>query len=622
MDAVAAALAVIIVHQRTGPSGDNRMDSSTSRTGLSALSHLGSMHMRPHDGTEAQDMDLVFIPPDNRGTEHVPLTPAQSLKDEQAQMQEDSTKVSMQRMLGKTASSGASASLSQMLHQQRASNVRHSSSILYCNHRFGILKVGHKYMLESSNWTHPHRPSPKLRSIVVPLQIMDSISDDLGISVLRFTHTGLPGLLSCVSTSHHPLVLRALCPSIDAKSSLSLSHTDASAALSALVASSALTQLTSLSSHQQLLPSGAFPKAFSCLSSLQCLQRLDLSEMRIRADGAPALANALTHLTSLRELNLDMSYISQEGMCTLGPAMLSLQKLTSLRMMTNLIGDVGVEALAVPLSALTALQALILDINEIGSEGMIALEPALKRLDALTHLSLGGNSIGEAGAVPLANAVSSLTALQVLDVEGNNIEQNGAAALSRAVPGLQQLRAFKLSMNHVCVNGCMALALSLAAPDLTSLAVLDLSRNHVCDGGCASLAAALSAMPSLASLNLWWNFITAEGITTLAEHLPVLSSTLKHLDVGGNQFGDRGAQSMARYLPCMTALESLRLERCKLQATGARAVASSLTGIRSLKMLDMSDNRFLADATVDAQAVMRDVLGGLQQAIPDLDLRT
>jgi hypothetical protein len=124
---VGAVLADIIIRACRPANGDNRFLSSSHP----ALYGAGSVSRRSRASDLSMEMQawnpsIHVQPPQSLDirSSRMPLTPAQSLKDDLVQAQQDGNHVSMQRLLGKTDSAGASSSLSQAFHQQRVFNVR------------------------------------------------------------------------------------------------------------------------------------------------------------------------------------------------------------------------------------------------------------------------------------------------------------------------------------------------------------------------------------------------------------------------------------------------------------------------------------------------------------------
>jgi hypothetical protein len=125
MAIVGAALAEIIVQARSPANSESRLPPG----GHSAAPGPGIVRQWPRSrgmsiDESAGDLDVQPIRVLHHRSGRAPITPNQSLKDDLVQAHESRNSVSMQRLLGKSDSAGASSSLSRAFHQQRVSNVR------------------------------------------------------------------------------------------------------------------------------------------------------------------------------------------------------------------------------------------------------------------------------------------------------------------------------------------------------------------------------------------------------------------------------------------------------------------------------------------------------------------
>ena len=148
------------------------------------------------------------------------------------------------------------------------------------------------------------------------------------------------------------------------------------------------------------------------------LERLCLSNCRLRAEGAASVASLLSRGTRLLEVDLG----------------------------GNNIGDDGMNSLATELLKNEFLEKLILPHNRIGNKRMKALATALAKHENLRVLDLSHNLLSFAGACNLAEGVRDSQSLQRLYLGYNLIRVDGLYRLSQVCIG-------HVSMAHVDVRG-------------------------------------------------------------------------------------------------------------------------------------------------------------------------
>ncbi|KAL7522880.1 hypothetical protein ACHAWX_007607 [Stephanocyclus meneghinianus] len=112
------------------------------------------------------------------------------------------------------------------------------------------------------------------------------------------------------------------------------------------------------------------------------------------------------------------------------------------------------------------------------------------------------------------------------------------------------------------------------------------------DNGCCQLADALIASNNsfTTRLNLRLNRIGWEGTRALRIALLIYPSAVVDLNLGANDLGDKGAFEIARLLECNRTLTKLSLIRCKITASGMKAIAISIRRNFTLTWLNVADN--------------------------------
>lgn len=174
------------------------------------------------------------------------------------------------------------------------------------------------------------------------------------------------------------------------------------------------------------------------------------------------------------------------------------------------------------------------------------------RLVLARALELSGYRGGPSRAQALASQPGPAY-ITHLKLANNHLGDAGTLALARS-PWLSQLLELDLSVNHLTCSALEALAQS---PTLHRLASLDLSYNRVGPMGAQALAQSHS-LGRLRSLRLWHNQLGPRGAMLLAES-PLLGA-LEELKLGSNAIGDSGAMALLEAIPKrMTSLRRLDL---------------------------------------------------------------
>lgn len=293
------------------------------------------------------------------------------------------------------------------------------------------------------------------------------------------------------------------------------------------LASASLPSLKTLNlAHNHVGDEGC--QALAQASWLGHLERLRLSGQQITATGAAALAAAPAH--SLSELAFSHGALGDEGLelllrapwasslerleldgCGLGPAGAAalagathMERLSVLSLRENLLGSRAARALA-QADHLARLEILDLSNNPIGDEGLEALVE-LSLWPKLRELRLVAGQITSRGVCALALAAKPWTSLEVLDLGSNRIDDEGGQALAQS-ERLPALRRLELGANALGARGMAAL---LKARGLRRLEFLGLVSNPLSPTEARALVNELW-LPSLRSVQLWWNTLGQEG---------------------------------------------------------------------------------------------------------------
>ena len=227
----------------------------------------------------------------------------------------------------------------------------------------------------------------------------------------------------------------------------------------------------------------------------------------------------------------------------------------------------------------------------------IVMRGALK--DSLFHLlevikiqtlDLRGEEIGEAGIVALSSALKMNTTIQHLTIScGTFREDHKDPSLEKA--SLKIKHYWQLpEQKPGCVIGEDGMeALSSALSINTTLKCLNINGNNFGDKGASHLAKALGHT-SLQEIDISNCGIGEEGMVALSSALST-NTTLECLLVHGNSFGDKGVSHLAVALG-HTSLQEIDISDCGIGEEGMVALSSALKTNTTLKRLKAYGNNF------------------------------
>ncbi|XP_068564860.1 NACHT, LRR and PYD domains-containing protein 12-like [Cebidichthys violaceus] len=185
--------------------------------------------------------------------------------------------------------------------------------------------------------------------------------------------------------------------------------------------------------------------------------------------------------------------------------------------------------------------------------------------------------------------LSSEKDLDVFDLKKYSASEK---ALLRLLPVVKASNKALLRGCHLSQRSCGALS-SVLSSQSSSLKELDLSGNNLKDKGVKLLSAGLeSPHCTLETLSLSQCEITDEGCSSLGSALKSNPSHLRKLDLSGNNLKDSGVTLLSGFLESPHCrLETLSLSDCEITKEGCSSLGSALKSNPShLRKLDLSGN--------------------------------
>ena len=297
------------------------------------------------------------------------------------------------------------------------------------------------------------------------------------------------------------------------------------------------------------------------------LETLNLAGHPLQTEeAAAALAATLHPLRALRRLRLATSELGAAGgMAVVGvlPGLLALEEIDAADCMLTQAGlaalcEGGGEACGEGKSSpLGRLRCLSLARNGVSCTAPLAA--ALAGSCLLDRLDLGGNDVQAAGLEPLLAAGAAPPSLRRLRLCGNPLGAAGGALLGASLSQgcLAQLEGLEVGRCLLGDGGVAALGAAMGGGAAPRLALLHAPSNGLTDAGARRVAAALGAAVALEELDLSEGGVGPLGARALGAGLA--QGGLRVLCMRGHVMGDGGLAHLAKYVPRMTALRTLRV---------------------------------------------------------------
>lgn len=192
----------------------------------------------------------------------------------------------------------------------------------------------------------------------------------------------------------------------------------------------------------------------------------------------------------------------------------------------------------------------------------------------LTLLDLSDNAIGPIGAPSVINFLESpsATTLEKLYLNNCGLGPEGSSSIAATISKLESLREF------VC------------------------GRNRLENKGAANISRALSELTNLEVLKVNQNGIMVEGIKKFVEVLKANEETITEIDFSDNTIKAEGARALAKTLSRLKSLRSLRLDDALLQNEGFSVICTALASSPCLSTLEeatFEGNELHSSKTVD-----------------------
>ena len=302
-----------------------------------------------------------------------------------------------------------------------------------------------------------------------------------------------------------------------------------------------------------------------------------------------AILEALSTISTLKFLAINGNQITNDAGEALASVVIHNTGIIELFLSNNILGD-GILEITKALQHITSLRSLDLSNNNIPKEVSGELALAVKSNGCLEKLNLNNNNL-ESSAIAILEALGTISTLKLLAINGNQITKEAGEALASVVINNTEIEVLHLSDNNLG-NGILEVAKALQ--HITSLRSLDLGNNNIPKKVSGELALAIQSNKHLETLGLHNNKLESSAIAILQALSTI--STLKGLDINGNQLSKDVGEALASVIIHNTGIEELILSNNNL-GDGILEVAKALQHITSLRSLNLGDNNMPKEAS-------------------------
>ncbi|XP_057261354.1 leucine-rich repeat-containing protein 45 isoform X2 [Pezoporus wallicus] len=181
-----------------------------------------------------------------------------------------------------------------------------------------------------------------------------------------------------------------------------------------------------------------------------------------------------------------------------------------------------------------------------------------------------------------------------LDLAAQSLSLETCGALGRLLPGAAPFTEVALGDCGLSGEGVTLLLHGLCSN--TTVKLLDLKGNNLRSMGAEALGKLLRQNKSIRSLILEWNSLGMgeEGFSSFCQGLGA-NSFLQRLDLRSNQINHQGAGELAMALKQNTSLQELDLRWNNIGLLGGRALLNCLHSNKTLKRLELAGNNVPSD---------------------------
>lgn len=325
---------------------------------------------------------------------------------------------------------------------------------------------------------------------------------------------------------------------------------------------------------------------------------------------------------SLTKFDVDTDHVAEALKIN---AHLKLFKLNKCKVKTEGVRLIATSICANKQCSIEILQLISADIGKYAGK---AFDELFSSSLTLIEVNLANNSLGDVGAEGIIAGLQINRSIRVLNLRNNGLTDKSAIALANMLPQNGTLLELNLSKNEVSENTIEAFAKVLTTKEVV-LQKLNLNKNHLA-GSIDKIMKALIGNTFLSELRVAYCDLYDVDFEAISDMLQSnRNRTLRVLDLSGNHL-IKSLPNIAKALKVNRSLHAVYFKKIikapapfsdihETSAVSRNAeqlgleMASMLKTNRSLKILDLSDNRILSDNVCEAFIAALEVNKSLQK---------
>ena len=200
------------------------------------------------------------------------------------------------------------------------------------------------------------------------------------------------------------------------------------------------------------------------------------------------------------------------------------------------------------------------------------LEQVINRFPSQSLVKLTGEMLNNQDMEIVVRQAINGKRCSELDMMANDIRMEGASIVANALPGNKSLEHLNISYNRIGDMGVRFIAENI---NRSAVNILDLGETYMSDEGAASLADMLKTNRTLTRLILNENEITDQGLTPLIKVLTDKNRTLKILDLSMNKYITRASlDALINMIKRNTSLTKVDIRRCGMTRADEARIAA------------------------------------------------
>ena len=356
--------------------------------------------------------------------------------------------------------------------------------------------------------------------------------------------------------------------------------------------------------NNNLLTSGTI-KIFQNITHVTTLTKLNIAHKMIDDEATEYIGTVLSNCSELVEINVSNNNFHNLNILDC----LMFSNLTKVNFSNNNISEDTLSEFSDFLSSCTKLEELNLSNTNLRTEGAIKL---FKNLTCFTLkiINISGNCITETAANHIAKSLSKNNKLQEIDVSCNAFHSSGISNILASI-NIASLTKLNISNNvnisFNLIGRYLVHATKLVALDLSYnkvekasfddfligisiLKMLNLQNIGITDETALALVFVLSGNENLQELDLSYNDLHAEGISSIFRRLNI--SQLTKINISNNAIDEQVADDIGNFLSKNMNLEELDASCNNLHSSGIIKLCKRLTNLSKLTKLKIGGNHF------------------------------